>query len=120
MNVKVGLGTSTMSSPARARMSARANVVLPAPRSPDSVTRSPGSSAVAISAAKRSVASSFGNITLTLEPPAGVKSIKDALLFGGRQRDGFAKRKGTGHGRAPPHNRSDIDSAAMQFHERAD
>ena len=51
------------------RMSMRANVVLPAPRSPERVTRSPGSSALAISIASRWVACSSGSTTEKLELP---------------------------------------------------
>src|ERR1051326_4778307 len=60
-------------------MSARANAVLPAPRSPDSVTRSPGSSAQPISAAKRAVARSSGRVRVKLAPPVEVRSIADAF-----------------------------------------
>src|ERR1700730_8818877 len=56
-------------------MSARAKVVLPAPRSPDSVTRSPGSSAAAMSMAKRTVACSFGNVTVKLVPPVALGNM---------------------------------------------
>ena len=66
-------------------MSARANVVLPAPRSPDSVTRSPGSSATATSAANRAVASSFGKVMVKLVPPVAVGNMT-ALV------NGFASR----------------------------
>src|SRR5580704_2862764 len=99
-------------------MSARANVVFPAPRSPDSVTRSPGSSAAAISVMNRRVASSFGNVTAKLAPPGMVRSMGTPLL-GRRQRGGFTQREGTCHGSALSDSRLDVDRPAMQFHERA-
>src|SRR6266536_1410289 len=68
MSVNVGLGTSSRSSSARVRISARANVVLPAPRSPESVTRSPGARMAATSAASRRVACSFGKAQTTVVP----------------------------------------------------
>ncbi len=55
---------------------ARANVVLPAPRSPDSVTRSPGSSAAAMSVTSRSVACSLASATVKLDPPEVRGSIR--------------------------------------------
>jgi hypothetical protein len=64
--VKVGLGTSTAGSPAKWRIMARAKVVLPAPKSPDSVTRSPGPSAAAMSTISRRVASSSASATVKL------------------------------------------------------
>ena len=59
--MKVGLGTSIAVSPARCAIIARTNVVLPAPRSPDSATKSPGLSRFARSTARRRVASSSAN-----------------------------------------------------------
>src|SRR5205809_6031841 len=56
-------------------MSARAKAVLPAPRSPESVTRSPGSSEFAMSIASRWVACSSGSATEKLDVPAVVRSI---------------------------------------------
>src|SRR5271170_423111 len=106
MKVKVGLGTSIASSPARWRMSARAKVVLPAPRSPDSVTRSPVSSALAMSIAKRTIAGSFGNVTVKLAPLLVVRSI-GRLRLGRRQRGGLSERERACHGGALPDNRGD-------------
>src|SRR5215468_2065108 len=48
-------------------MRVRASVVLPAPRSPESVTTSPASSALATSIARRRVACSSGSATEKLE-----------------------------------------------------
>src|SRR5437870_13628467 len=56
-------------------MRAGAKVVFPAPRSPDSVTRSPGSSEFAMSMARREVACSSGSATEKLDVPAVVRSI---------------------------------------------
>src|SRR5262245_7810911 len=56
-------------------MSMRANVVLPAPRSPESVTRSPRSSALAMSIASRCVARSSGNATEKLAVVGAVEAI---------------------------------------------
>src|SRR5271166_2195948 len=60
-------------------MRARANVVLPAPRSPESVTRSPGSSEFAMSTASRWVACSSGSATEKLDVPSVVRSIATAV-----------------------------------------
>src|SRR5262245_58266469 len=60
-------------------MSMRANVVLPAPRSPDSVTRSPGCRAAETSITSRRVACSFGSATVKLDPPDVVGSIPSSL-----------------------------------------
>src|SRR5438067_1296195 len=48
-------------------MSVRASVVLPAPRSPERVTRSPGSTVLAMSIASRRVACSSGSATEKLD-----------------------------------------------------
>src|SRR5215470_9844622 len=100
-------------------MSARANVVFPAPRSPDSVMRSPGSSAPARSVAKRRVASSSGNVAVKLAPRGAVKSIFFPLLRR-RQIGGFGKGKGTCDGGALSQGRTDRHLAAVQFHKRPD
>jgi len=42
------------------------------------------------------------------------------MLFGGGQRRGFDQRECTGDGGALSDRRDDRDTAAMQFHERAD
>src|SRR5436305_11351195 len=100
-------------------MSARANVVLPAPRSPDSVMRSPGSSAAAMSVAKRRVASSSGNVTIALAPSGAVRSMLRSLLRR-RQADGFGEGKGTCDSGALSHRRIERHLAAVQFYERTD
>src|SRR5262249_8685914 len=100
-------------------MSARANVVLPAPRSPDSVMRSPGSSALAISIAKRRVASSSGNVSEKLAPPGAVKSMWVSLLRR-RQAGGFGEWENTCDGGALSHGGIDRHLAAVQFDKRAD
>ena len=63
-------------------MSARANVVLPAPRSPESVTRSPGMSALAMSIMSRMVACSSGSTAEKLAAPGTVRGIAMALPSG--------------------------------------
>src|SRR5215471_13494702 len=100
-------------------MSARAKVVLPAPRSPESVMRSPGSRAAARSVAKRRVASSSGNVTVKLGPVGAVKSIAVPLLRR-RQVGGFGKGEGTCDGGTLSQGRSDRDLAAVQFDKRPD
>ena len=57
---------------------ARAKVVLPAPRSPDSVSRSPGSSAAAMSTISRRVASSSASATVKPQPPEVVGNIESS------------------------------------------
>jgi len=57
--VKVGLGTA--STPPRARMKARAKLVLPAPSSPLRAITSPGRASAAMRAAKAAVAASSGS-----------------------------------------------------------
>src|SRR5439155_13105273 len=61
ISVNVGLGTSRVLSAARWRIMARANVVLPAPSTPESVIMSPGASALATSTISRRVACSSGS-----------------------------------------------------------
>src|SRR6478752_69686 len=63
-------------------MSARANVVLPAPRSPERATTSPGSSELAMSTASRWVACSSGNTAEKLEVPAVVNTTIAVLAIG--------------------------------------
>src|SRR6202035_1350010 len=92
-SVTVGLCPATVSPPTQWRISARANVVLPAPRSPDSVMRSPGSSAAAMSVMKRCIAVSFGNTIVKLAPPEVVGSIDLPCLLGRRQLGGLLERK---------------------------
>src|SRR5262249_31230769 len=95
-------------------MSARANVVLPAPRSPDSVMRSPGSSALAMSIARRRVASSSGNVSEKLAPPGAVNSMWVSLLRR-RQAGGFGEGGKTCGGGALAHSRIDPYLAGLQI-----
>src|SRR5215467_8138338 len=100
-------------------MSARANVVLPAPRSPDSVMRSPGSSALAMSIAKRRVASSSGKVSEKLAPAGAVNSMWVSLLRR-RQAGGFGEWENTRDRGALSHGGIDRYLAAVQFDKRAD
>src|SRR6266540_2790444 len=61
MSVNVGLGTSSCGLPASCRISARANVVFPLPRSPERATTSPGFRIAARSIASWRVAFSSCN-----------------------------------------------------------
>src|SRR5580700_11250403 len=105
-----------LASPARMRISARANVVLPAPRSPDSVTRSPGSSAAATSAANRCVAPPSGSVSVKLAPPGPVRSM-DVPLPRRAQPGGFGEWECTGDSGALSHRGSNGHRAAVEFHE---
>src|SRR5215470_2440924 len=111
-------------------MSARTKVVLPAPRSPESVTVSPGLSAPAMSIISLRVASSSGSTTEKLERP--VVSSMDIPVppaaHGGDDSDqesrrrsllAFAKRKHAGDGGAAADRRIERHRAAMQLHEGA-
>src|ERR1700737_3428882 len=105
-------------------MSARAKAVLPAPRSPDSVTRSPGSSELAISMASRAVACSSGRITEKLDVPEVVRSIAmPAPPIGTRSRRrspcAMIERKHAGDGGAAAHGGFERDRSAMQLDEGA-
>src|SRR5262245_21420852 len=107
-------------------MSARANVVLPAPRSPESVIRSPGASALAMSIISRSVACSSGSTTEKLAPPGLVSSIAMAgRLPLARSRRGplarlpdLPQREDAGDGGAAADRRIERHRAAVQLHER--
>src|SRR5450432_4036558 len=99
-------------------MRARANVVLPAPRSPDNVTMSPGLSAFATSTASRRVAISAGRTTEKLAPPAGaIMAPPDRSC--GRPLGELAEREDAGHRGAGADRRFERHGAAMQLHERA-
>src|SRR5262245_24336687 len=111
-------------------MSARTNVVLPAPRSPERVTVSPGLSAPATSIISLRVASSSGSTTEKLERP--VVSSMDipaplAALCGGRPNQGsrrrslagLSEREHAGDGGATPDRRVERHRAAVQLHKRA-
>src|SRR6516225_780395 len=99
-------------------MRARAKVVLPAPRSPESVTRSPGWSEFAISIASRWVACSSGSATEKLDVPAVVSSI---AIYGSCRGALHAMTNGkdAGHRRAAAYRRFERHRAAMQLDEGA-
>src|SRR5439155_23112831 len=109
-------------------MSVRASVVLPAPRSPERVTRSPGSTVLAMSIASRRVACSSGSATEKLDVSDLVSAMaslaarsrehchrgsRSALLRWLGQRE-YASDRG-----APPDRRLERHRAAVQLHERA-
>src|SRR2546430_6830891 len=111
-------------------MSARTKVVLPAPRSPESVTVSPGLSAPAMSIISLRVASSSGSTTEKLERP--VVSSMDTVLSsvgqcsGHRQpsrcrrlRPGLSEREHAGDGGATPDRRVERHRATVQLHKGA-
>src|SRR5262247_3455061 len=111
-------------------MSARTKVVLPAPRSPESVTVSPGLSAPAMSIISFRVASSSGSTTEKLEPPVVSSMDMPAPLAalragqpiqGSRRRPllGLLEREYAGHGSAAADRRIECHRAAMQLHEGA-
>src|SRR5215470_17957774 len=115
-------------------MRARTNIVLPAPRSPDSVTRSPGSSELAMSTASRWVACSSGStiekLEVTLEVPDGVSSIDmgEPLPEAGRPARAMLRRRplglpvereDAGHGGAAPDRGFERHRAAVQLDEGA-
>src|SRR5262245_26995432 len=101
-------------------MSARANVVLPAPRSPESVTRSPGSRALAMSIASRWVACSSGSTTEKLEVPDVVGSSAMMATISRRRALGpVVEREHAGDGGAATDRRFQRHRATVQLHERA-
>src|SRR5215510_4736154 len=111
-------------------MSARTKVVLPAPRSPESVTVSPGLSAPAMSIISLRVASSSGSTTEKLEPPvvssmdipARLTVLRDGQSNRGSRRRpllGLPEREYAGHGGAAADRRIERHRAAMQLHEGA-
>src|SRR3954463_4479924 len=91
-------------------MSARANVVLPAPRSPESVMTSPGSSAVAMSTISRMVACSSGRTAEKLVMPDRVSGIATALAL--RAAMAIASRRGPLAGMAEREHAGDRGAAA--------
>src|SRR5215470_5072593 len=111
-------------------MSARTKVVLPAPRSPESVTVSPGLSAPAMSTISLRVASSSGSTTEKLERPV-VRSMDIpaplAALCGGCPHRGsrrgslagLSKREHAGDGGTAPDRRVERHRAAVQLHKGA-
>src|SRR2546425_5701377 len=98
-------------------MSARANAVLPAPRSPESVTRSPGMSEFARSIASRRVACSSGSATEKLDVPEVVSSI--AMESRRRALRPLVDREYAGHGGAAADRRFQRHRAAVQLDEGA-
>src|SRR3954452_12453817 len=111
-------------------MSARTKVVLPAPRSPESVTVSPGLSAPATSIISLRVASSSGSTTEKLERPvvssmdipAPLAALRGRRPNGGSRRGslaGLSKREHAGDGGAAPDRRVERHGAAVQPHKGA-
>src|SRR6516225_10559887 len=116
-------------------MSARAKVVFPAPRSPERVTRSPGSSEFAMSIASRVVACSSGSATEKLDAPDVVSSTGTArfhmtrpgeqppcCLPGASRRRllrAVVEREDAGDCGAAPHCGVERDRPAMQLDKRA-
>src|SRR5712691_11932793 len=109
-----------VSSPARWRIRARAKVVLPAPRSPDSVTRSPGLSALATSTMSRWVKPSSGSTTEKLAPAGVVRSIAIACSWSCRRSLArLAEREDAGHGGPAADRGIERHRAAVQLDEGA-
>src|SRR6516165_5169269 len=102
-------------------MSARAKVVFPAPRSPERVTRSPGSSELAMSIASRVVACSSGSATEKLDVPDVVRSTGTTMLQRSRRRllRAVVEREDAGDGSPAPHRGFERHRPAMQLDERA-
>src|SRR6266550_3391004 len=111
-------------------MSARTKVVLPAPRSPESVTVSPGLSAPATSIISLRVASSSGSTTEKLERPvvssmdipAPLAAFRGGRPNGGSRRRslvGLSEREHAGNGGATPDRRVERHRATVQLHEGA-
>src|ERR1044072_1431368 len=116
-------------------MTARANAVLPTPRSPESVTRSPGLRTEATSDARRRVACSLGSAIEKLE--AGetasifraslvahdlvrkpVPNFRDhALLFCRRLLRRPSEREDAGDGGSAAHGRIELHRTTMQLDE---
>src|SRR6516164_9550381 len=109
-------------------MSVRTSVVLPAPRSPESVTKSPASSELAMSIASRRVACSSGNATEKLDVAEAVSGMAclDARSRGDRQQPsrrrslgGMIEREDAGDRGAAADGGFERHRAAVQLHERA-
>src|ERR1700681_2520264 len=101
-------------------MSARANVVLPAPRSPESVTTSPGSSALAMSIASRWVACSSGSATVRLDGADAVGGVvrgiaMPAMISRRRLFGAVLEREDAGHRGAAADRRFERHGAAVQL-----
>src|SRR5215813_9041271 len=109
-------------------MRVRTSVVLPAPRSPESVRKSPASSELAMSIASRRVASSSGNATEKLDVAEAVSGMAclDARSPGDRQQasrrrslGGMIEREDAGDRGAAADGGFERHRAAVQLHERA-
>src|SRR5215813_10551566 len=109
-------------------MSVRTSVVLPAPRSPESVTNSPPSSEFAMSIASRRVACSAGSATEKLDVAEAVSGMPclDARSRGDRQQPsrrgslgGVIEREDAGDRGAAADGGFERHRAAVQLHERA-
>src|SRR5262249_34994711 len=109
-------------------MSVRTSVVLPAPRSPESVTKSPACSELAMSSASRRVACSSGSATEKLDvaeaasamagldlrlPGPGPRASRPPSLGGMIEREDAGDRGAAADGGFERHR------AAVQLHERA-
>src|SRR5262245_41194690 len=108
-------------------MSVRTSVVLPAPRSPESVTKSPAVSELAMSIASRRVACSSGSATEKLDVAEAVRAMAclDARACGDRQRESrrrslgaLIEREDAGHRGAAADGGFERHRAAVQLHER--
>src|SRR5215470_5859170 len=108
---------------AKCAIMARTKVVLPAPRSPESAMKSPGSSMLATSTANRRVASSFASTTVDPWGPQEYVCIviRHDLprLFGRVPRHLGHEREGAYHGRSLSWNGIYPDGAAVELHEGA-
>src|SRR5256886_16225796 len=109
-------------------MSVRTSVVLPAPRSPESVTKSPPWSELAMSMASRRVACSSGNATEKLDVAEAVSAMAclDARSRGHGQQasrrrslGGVIEREDAGDRGAAADGGFERHRAAMQLDERA-
>src|SRR2546427_8211688 len=109
-------------------MSVRSSVVLPAPRSPESVTKSPPWSELAMSIASRRVACSSGNATEKLDVAEAVSAMAclDARSRGHGQQasrrrslGGVIEREDAGDRGAAADGGFERHRAAVQLHERA-
>src|SRR5262247_388882 len=109
-------------------MSVRTSVVLPAPRSPESVTKSPACSELAMSSASRRVACSSGSATEKLDVADAVSAMAclDARSRGDcrqasrrRSLGGMIEREDAGDRGAAADGGFERHRAAVQLHERA-
>src|SRR5262249_60467059 len=109
-------------------MSVRTSVVLPAPRSPERVTKSPAFSELAMSMAGRRVACSSGSATEKLDVAEAVRAMAclDVRLRGHGQRasrrrslGALIEREDAGDRGAAADGGFERYRAAVQLHERA-